>query len=253
MCRFIETHAQWLTGQDHTEVNDVAVDLEDLAKDVVEVVDPFRRTHFYVGRCPFVISVDGDLVDHFCRGRVEAPLYDPTEAVCSNPDHADSTAPMEWWEEVLGLRQNLGKPVTIPKLVPILAERLHITVTDRQVRNWVAAGRIQPYTPYGPQPLHRVFIPREVLDDLTRMDKLCANCGRVWNGLGEFCLSCYDLAKGRVQTRAVEKPPYSVVTIAPPAAANRASFCVIADEHPSARCELHDMPKAWCYCRSTPA
>lgn len=257
MCKFLDTHSQWLSDQDAEEISDITEELEDLAKDVHGVVDPFKRTHHTVGRCRFVVTKAGDHdpnveVIRFCRGRVEAPLYDTTESTCSR---CGLTAPTEWWELVLEVGQNLNEPVTIPALVPILAERLHIDITDRQIRNWARDGKITPFTPPDDDetlPRHRLFIPRLVLDEVARMGKQCANCGRTWHGLGEFCFTCHDVARGRTSRRADEKPAYNVV-VAAPKTIHTANYCVIADEHPDARCTLHDMPKAWCYCRVTPA
>lgn len=249
MCQFVERHAQRLTGQDHDEIGDVADELEDLASNVHAVVDPFKRTHHVVGRCTFV--TEGDLPDtagRFCHGRVEAPLYDTTEATCTG---CEQTAPTEWWELVLGVGQNLTDPVTIPALVPILAERLHVTITDRQIRNWSRDGRITPFIPFGPQPEHpprnRLFIPRLVLDEVARMGKQCANCGKTWHGLGDFCFTCHDMAKGRTKRHAEDKPAYNV-GVAPPRAMNRS-----LPRHPAENdlCPLHDLPRAWCYCRNT--
>lgn len=236
MCTFIATHAEWLTTQDHDEITDVATELTQYARQVHNTVDPHRREHHPLGPCPFIVD------DRFCRGRVQIPLATPTEAACTS---CDQTADVAWWEDVLGLASTLTKPVTIPDLVPILSERLHLTITDRQLRNWVRDGKISEHVAYGPQPKHRVFLPRTILDEVARMGRECPACGTPWHGIGDVCPSCYPIVHGRTKTYATEKPAYAV-GIAPPRTINQA-----APRRPEERdrCTLHDLPKVWCSCR----
>lgn len=238
MCRFLETHAQWLSG--HEAAEDVCNELGDLAQRIRQAVAPYRKEWLYLGDCPFVIE------DWFCAGRVRSRIGGETdEASCSD---CGQVALVEWWEDVLGIGVD-PRPVTIPALVPILRDRLKITVTERTLRNWARDGRITPLAPFGPEPKHRRFDPRVVLDQVSHMDRECPMCGREWHGRGATCARCFTAMKSARPSRAGDQRP----TPAPHATVGWCPWPrnTVRDSHDTdrpERCHYSDLPLNQCAC-----
>lgn len=238
MCRFLDRHADWIAEQEYA--TDCADELENYAARVSVVVDPPRKERHRLGTCPFVVGEPDAL--RTCGGQVSLPIGgDEEEASC---DRCEQTGTMRWWEEVLGIAR--WEAATIPELRRILADRLHLDVTERTVRNWVTAGRIFPIVaPIGPQPLHRRFDVREVLDEIARWGGSCVMCGSLWEGAGDTCTRCYVARSGARPERAEPRPPYIVGTCPP-----KVIMITRADDDdtPVSRCEWSDLPEPWCGC-----
>lgn len=210
MCEFIETHAQWLGPQDCAE--DVSVELADFERRVDVIVNPPKREHHTLGRCPFVVGQE--TADRMCRGKVTLPIIGDidAEAVC---DGCEQHGPVDWWEIVFG--RDPWWVATLPELTRILRARLNVTVTEQHVRRWVAAGRIHAIAAFGPQPLHRRFDVRLVLDEVARFDHECVMCGRPWSGQSDLCTRCYVDSRTTKPQWSEPPPAYAVGTATPPA------------------------------------
>lgn len=240
MAAFLQVHAQWLSGHEAADV--CASELKELAAQLPARTDPPRKEWHRLGDCPFVVE------DRFCSGRVRVRIGgDEQTAACSRCEQA---GPVQWWEEVLGIRP-IERIVGAVDLARILHDRLHITVTERTVRNWAREGRITPHTPFGPQPKtpRWWFNPRDVLDEVARMDRQCPMCGRVWSGQGDVCSRCYGaMQSARPRQRSEHRHT--------PAARSLTGWCpwprnVVPDSHDTdrpERCHWSDLPLDQCAC-----
>lgn len=248
MCVFLDRHADWIAAQEYA--TDCADELEDYAARVSVVVDPPRKERHRLGSCTLVIVDDSqdEPTSHICGGRVSLPIGgDQDEASC---DRCGQSGTLRWWEEKLGLTR--WEKATIPRLAQIIADRLHMDVTERTVRNWANKGRIIPWPLIGPQPEVREFEVRSVLDEIARWGGQCVMCGTLWEGVGDTCTRCYVARSGASPTKAEPRPAYITGTAAP-----RVVTIVRDDEqtreviraHTATRCEWSDLPAAWCACR----
>lgn len=246
MCEFLERHATWLGPQDYAD--DCASEIEAYGRRVVNVVDPPKRERHTLGRCPFVVEGDlPDVYDRTCQGVVSIPIGgDQDEAACSE---CGQSAVVEWWEEVLG--RSRREVATIPQLVPILRARLHVEVSERTLRRWASRLQITPIqVPVGPQPRHRRFEVRDVLDEVARMGRECVVCGQPWHGRSDVCTRCIGAVRDARPSVADDSQPYplgSVVVQSRPLAATAEGLLTLR-EHLAVRCEETGSPQAWCAC-----
>lgn len=246
MSLFLERHAQWIAGRDADDNGYETDRLDRLAKRVRNVVAPKRRDWHYLGDCPLALVDDDDVAWTFCTGRVRVRIGgDESEATCSD---CGATGPVEWWEDVLGVRRE--EAVRAPEMARRLATSLHVTVTERTVRNWAREGRITALVPFGPQPKEPSywFDPRLVLDEVARMDRECPMCGRVWSGRGDVCSRCWKAMRTARPSHATEHRPT-------PAPVSLRGWCplpkVVRDPHDDdrpQRCHYSDLPLDQCAC-----
>ena len=243
MCAFLERHANWLGPQDYAR--DLADELGSLQRAVHAVVDPPKRDRHRLGRCPFVLT-DDDGAAWSCDGRVQVAIDEDAEtATCT---HCRQSGPVAWWEDVLGIvvgGVNLDESVRPQRMVDILRDRLHVTITERTLRNWCRAGKVTPLVPFGPQPKEPRYwlTPRTVLDEVAHMDRQCPMCGRLFSRGGDVCLRCRDALWNARSRYADERPAYIVGSAAPKVAALES--CAI-DERTV--CAFSDLPARWCGC-----
>jgi len=231
MCRFLETHAQWMSG--HEAADDCESELADLAQRVKAIAEPRKRDWIYLGDCPFVVE------DWFCSGSVRVPIgSDGAEATCSD---CGQVGPTIWWEDVLGIRVDVH-PVPLPALVPILAQRLHVDVTDRTLRNWVRDGLLSVHSVADGT---RLFDPRRACEEVSHMNRSCAVCGRTWSGEGETCSPlCFAV-------QASAKPGRGEARRHTPAPVSLRPRRVVPDSHDTdrpERCHFSDLPLDQCAC-----
>jgi hypothetical protein len=237
MARFLDRHADWI-AESAEWATDCASELEDFAAQVSLTVDPPRKERHRLGPCPFVHSEGDRLVS--CGGRVSLPIGgDEDEATC---DRCGQAAPLRWWEEVLGLTR--WEAATIPELARIIGARLHMEVTERTVRNWANQERIRPWPRIGPQPMHRVFDVREVLDEVARWGGSCVMCGSLWEGQGDTCTRCYVARMHREPVLSDPRPAYIVGSVA-----RAVEVETVRHEDERVLCQWSDLPARWCGCR----
>lgn len=231
MSLFLDRHAQWIAGRDMEDNSYETNRLAALATKVRQLAAPRKREFIYLGDCPFVIE------DWFCRGRVRVRIGDEEgEASCSD---CHQVGPVDWWETVLGIAAT-GE-VTIPALVPILRDRMHVTVTERTLQRWHRAGRI---TATGGTPGVPTFDPRVTLDQVAHMDRECSSCGVIRSGFGDMCLDCWKKQHDA-------KPTWAPARKATPAAIRLFPPRVVPDSHDTdrpARCHYSDLPVDQCAC-----
>lgn len=240
MCTFLERHAQWMSG--HEAAEDCVTELAELAKKISNLVAPKRKEWHYLGDCPFVVG------DWFCAGRVRVPIGgDQSEAACSD---CDQSGPVRWWEDVLGIASS-EQIVSAADMAQALHDRLHVTVTERTVRNWARAKRVTAFVPFGPEPKEPRwwFEVRTVLDEVARMDRECPMCGRAWSGQGDVCSRCYAAMR-------VARSRYAEAKRPTPVALSLVGWCpwprnVVPDPHDTdrpERCHWSDLPLNQCAC-----
>lgn len=128
LVRFFLRHAQWFSG--HESAPDMADEVEPLAQQVQQMVNPQRRDWIALGDCPFVH--DG----MFCRGQVrwwDIPGRDPACTECGQE------TVVEWWEEVLGV----VRTVTYDGLQDWIRRHTGQDVKRPTIRTWLNRGVIQ--------------------------------------------------------------------------------------------------------------
>lgn len=243
MCRFLETHAQWIGPQDFAEA--CVAEIESFAARVSGVVDPPRREAHRLGPCPFVVEGEGGVHDRTCRGVVTIPIGgDQGDASCSECERA---APVEWWEQVIG--RDLGS-ATLPQLVRIIHSRLHVDVTERSLQRWVRSGRIAVVEVESDGP-HRMYDVRSFVDEVSRLGHQCVMCGESWEWGSDVCARCYrSLRDAQPTRRDREIPAYTIGSVVPvrrKVAATEEGVCTL-EEQQSRRCDETGMPMAWCAC-----
>lgn len=244
MCAFVERHAEWI-AREWIDSESVADEMESLAGHIEVLTRPKRREWIILGPCPFVIT-DEEGQGSACRGKVRSAVgSDGDQAACS---HHGDLRPVEWWEAVLGISLT-GRIVGTEDLVRALHTRLHMTVTERTLRNWARTGQLTPHVPFGPiedpaKPRRAwVFDLGVALQEVAMMYRECSMCSGPLIGRGSTCLRCLaSMHQGPIFLP--ERPAY-VVGTAPPPMPERLPQCSI-DER--ARCDLTDLPARWCGC-----
>lgn len=239
MSLFLDRHAEWISWHD-VDDNGFETDcLADLARRVQNLANPKRREYHHMGDCPFVVE------DWFCAGKVRIHIGgDESQAVCSD---CGTTGPVEWWESVLGVEMD-AELVTLPKLVPIFAQRLHITVTDRTLRNWVRDGILTPTKVEDDGT--RLFSPREAVRQASAMNQECPVCGKQFSGEDETCsVLCLSVLRKSL-------PRYADPKTHRPTAQRLDGWCpwprnTVPDPHDTDRpdrCHWSDLPLDQCAC-----
>jgi len=231
MAAFLDRHAQWMSG--HDAAGDCAGELADVARRITALVAPPVRDYVNLGDCPFVVG------EAFCYGKVRARIGFEDEASCTR---CGQTAVVEWWEDVLGI--GLSRPCYLPALVAVLRDRLHVTVTDRTLRNWHRDQRITALRPFGPEPRFPRFDPRRVLDEVASLSRQCPTCGTIWDGKGELCVRCYVAMQDA-------RPLYAEPKRPTPVARSLRPVRVVPDSHDTdrpERCHYSDLPVGQCAC-----
>lgn len=241
--RFLTRHTDWIAA--HDQVEDMYDTITGAARKVRQVAFPTRSDFVHLGACPFVID------DTFCTGQVRSRIGDDLTASCSG---CEQTGPVQWWEEVLGIMP-ADQIVGAPDMARLLHQRLHLSVTERTVRNWARDGRITNHVPFGPQPRtpRWWFNVRVVLEEVSRMDRECPTCGQPWSGIGEVCSRCYAAQQHARPEHAERKP-------STPVAVSLTGWCpwprdaVVRDSHDTdrpTRCHYSDLPIDQCACGRT--
>jgi hypothetical protein len=265
LVEFLERHARWLSG--HEAASDATSELGDWAAKVHAAAEPRKREKAAIGDCPFILDfgddidlrVDSDDSPMMCHGRVWATVGPDSFAEC---DECGTWGPVEWWEEVLDVLPDHG--VTPAEMVDILHRRIGYTVTERTLRNWERAGRVQRWLAFGPQlekpPLR--LLPKAVLAAVTRMWRECPGCGKEWSGIGEVCSEC-QWSMRAAPSIAEPKAAYAVVPVGtrptlvtPPvlvgpwhAVCWHQSCARARETQPQpTRCEWSDLPLSQCAC-----
>ena len=283
MSAFISRHAEWIVNDsDPAEGIAEAVldELSECANAIERIAAPKAREWRHLGRCPFLYPQLPELspgesyepapshadpctrLAHTlmpygaCEGRVRVRIgADDDEAVCSD---CEQRGPIAWWEEVLGVTPKL-QVVDVRTMTQILADRLHVTVSESQLRRWASQGRVRVHVPFGPIPnptkTSRIwFNVREALDDVATANRECPTCGRTYSGAGLTCAHCYGAARNGPRFVDNTPPPYPARVLpatpnppqpAYPSCAIRMRPGYMAQQE---RCSHTDLPAAWCAC-----
>ena len=243
LAEFLERHAQWLSG--HEGAGACVDELTEWARLIQSIADPKVREWVILGDCPFVVEEAGEAA-WICTGKVRTAIHDGELAHCSE---CGQETVIEWWEEVLGIDGLPSLPVGVHEMTDLLYQRLHIRVTHRTLLNWTRHGKVTQHVAFGPQPLHprvtnhSAYDARIVLYEVTRLDRECPMCGRIWSGRGEVCGKCSTVSL--VRRYAEEKPAYTVRTVP------RRLTVVVDDPHDTdrpQRCHWSDLIEDQCAC-----
>ena len=169
MSTFLNRHAQWMSG--HTAAEDMAGEVEALARSVKAITQPQRREWMNLGTCPLPTH-DGTP----CGGTIRAwptPWNNPTPAEEHLPTcrTCGTEATVQWWYDRMNPTPNT--PITTDQLIGVIAIRLGRTITHNQIRQWRHRGKI---TPAGRDNKGRtLYHHQHVIDAITTQDPPGAN------------------------------------------------------------------------------
>ena len=156
MCVFLERHAQWMSG--HEAAEDMAGEVEALARSVKAVTQPQRREWMSLGSCPLEIEQDTDdgLVMVTCGGQVRAwPRHtDEDGQVMARCRRCGVEAVAPWWEARMFDDPELKVMLTDAEVVGFVHRAYGKVIDQATVRQWVTRKIIQPS---GTQDGRRVF------------------------------------------------------------------------------------------------
>ena len=146
MCTFLERHAQWMSG--HGAAEDMAEEVEGLARNVKAVTQPQRREWINLGSCPQEIEAETDdgLVMQTCAGQVRAWPRETDEdgQVMARCRRCGVEAVASWWERQMFDDAELKITLTDAEVVTFVHRAYGKVITQATVRQWVKRKVIQP-------------------------------------------------------------------------------------------------------------
>lgn len=153
MCTFLERHAQWMSG--HEAAEDMAGEVETLARSVKAVTQPQRREWMNLGSCPLEIEVvggmgdegqHGDLTMQTCAGQVRAwpRETDADGQVMARCRRCGTEAVATWWESRMFDDPELKVMLTDAEVVGFVHRAYGKVIDQATVRQWVKRKIIQP-------------------------------------------------------------------------------------------------------------
>ena len=146
MCTFLERHAQWMSG--HGAAEDMAGEVERLARNVKAVTQPQRREWINLGSCPLEVEAETDdgLVMQTCAGQVRAWPRETDEdgQVMARCRRCGTEAVASWWERQMFDDAELKVTLTDAEVVTFVHRAYGKVITQATVRQWVKRKIIQP-------------------------------------------------------------------------------------------------------------
>lgn len=146
MATFLERHARWVSG--HEAAQDMADELEALARRVHAVTQPQRREWINLGTCPEEIEApddDGALTIQTCGGQVRAwpRAEDRDGEVMARCRRCGQEAVTSWWERRMFDDPELRVMLTDAEVVTFVHRLYGKVITQGTVRQWVKRGVIE--------------------------------------------------------------------------------------------------------------
>lgn len=131
LCEFLDRWALAFSG--HEAFEDALDEIAGAARAVQQIARPTARDSVWIGDCPITIGCDGDRVE--CGTPIRVKTGEPIRCRgCGTEDTLDG-----WMLRIVG-HHDL---VTAAQLIPLLHQRMGITATPTQVRQWVTRGVIR--------------------------------------------------------------------------------------------------------------
>lgn len=146
MATFLERHAQWMSG--HEAAEDMAGEVEALARTVKAHTQPQRREWMSLGSCPLEIEADTDdgLAMVTCRGQVRAwpRAEDRDGEVMARCRRCGEEAVTSWWEARMFDDPELKVLLTAEEVVGFVHRAYGRVIQAATVRQWDKRGAIEP-------------------------------------------------------------------------------------------------------------
>lgn len=146
MARFLETHAQWVSG--HEAAEDMAGEVEALAREVKAVTQPQRREWINLGSCPLEVEAETDdgLAMVTCGGQVRAwpRAEDRDGEVMARCRRCGIEAVAAWWESRMFDDPELRVLLTAEEVVGFVHRAYGRVIKAATVRQWDKRGIIEP-------------------------------------------------------------------------------------------------------------
>lgn len=146
MCIFLERHAQWMSG--HEAAEDMADEVEGLAKGVTRFTQPQRREWINLGSCPLEIEAETDdgLAMVTCGGQVRAwpRAEDRDGEVMARCRRCGIEAVPSWWEARMFDDPELRVLLTAEEVVGFVHRAYGKVIKAATVRQWDKRGTIEP-------------------------------------------------------------------------------------------------------------
>lgn len=146
MCIFLERHAQWMSG--HEAADDMADEVEGLAKGVTRFTQPQRREWINLGSCPLEVEAETDdgLAMVTCGGQVRAwpRAEDRDGEVMARCRRCGVEAVPSWWEARMFDDPELRVLLTAEEVVGFVHRAYGKVIKAATVRQWDKRGTIEP-------------------------------------------------------------------------------------------------------------
>lgn len=153
MCRFLERHAQWMSG--HAAAEDMADEVEGLAKGVTRFTQPQRREWINLGSCPLEVEDVGEIGAEgqhggvrmvTCGGQVRAwpRAEDRDGEVMARCRRCGIEAVTSWWESRMFDNPELKMLLTAEEVVGFVHRAYGKVIKAATVRQWDKRGTIEP-------------------------------------------------------------------------------------------------------------
>ena len=146
MATFLERHARWVSG--HEAAQDMADELEALARRVHAVTQPQRREWINLGSCPLEIEAETDdgLAMVTCGGQVRAwpRAEDRDGEVMARCRRCGIEAVPSWWEARMFDDPELRVLLTAEEVVSFVHRAYGKVIKAGTVRQWDKRGTIEP-------------------------------------------------------------------------------------------------------------
>lgn len=146
MCIFLERHAQWMSG--HEAAEDMADEVEGLAKGVTRFTQPQRREWINLGSCPLEIEAETDdgLAMVTCGGQVRVwpRAEDRDGEVMARCRRCGVEAVPSWWEARMFDDPELRVLLTAEEVVGFVHRAYGKVIKAATVRQWDKRGTIEP-------------------------------------------------------------------------------------------------------------
>ena len=143
MCRFLHTHAQWMSG--HEAAEDMAGEVETLARSVKALTQPERREWISLGSCPLEQEFDPETGAEVCGGQVRAwpRAEDRDGETMARCRRCGVEAVATWWEGQMFSDPELRQWLTDDEVVGLVHRTYGMVVTRDTIRTWVRRGVLQ--------------------------------------------------------------------------------------------------------------
>lgn len=139
MCRFIETHAEWLSWNEAGD--DIRTELESLAKKVHAIVSPAVKEWVNLGSCPLEVETADSGIEpvmETCNGQVRAwpRAEDRDGEVMARCRRCGVEAVTSWWESEMFKDGELKVLLTAEEVVTFVHRAFGKVIEPSTVRQW---------------------------------------------------------------------------------------------------------------------